>query len=355
MGPLTVLKKELLWSRRRLLSLVFVLLLLPGAFAYSSVFFQHVLPRDAPVAVVAEPGATDDDRAVVESTIDLFSDPEPYDSRESALRALERERVYAVVSVPPGIADPNTTRANVTVTTDGDMVPYREPAEALVGILQVTLDRTLEADVAVRREPLGAERTLSAYLLPTFLMMLVMTFAFTYLPHVLAREEAVLDRIRVESSLDTAVGGKLAFFALLLTVPVGVFGGAAVYLDYGVRVVAPGALAAYLLTFIALGATAAAITFLTRFTTAGRLLNVLLLFFVFGFSGLVYPAGFFSPVRRQIIRWVPTHYAMVIARGSALKGHEVGLYTEWLVGLVGFALTGLVILKLALLRYERVI
>lgn len=353
MGPLTVLRKELLWSRRRLLSLLFVLILLPGAFAYSSVFFQHVLPRDAPVAVVADPGATDDDRAVVESTMDLFSDPEPYDSRESARRALERERVYAVVSVPPGVADPNTTRANVTVTTDGDMVPYREPSQALVGILQVTLDRNLEADVEVRREPLGEERKLSAYLLPTFLMMLVMTFAFAYLPHVLAREEAVLDRIRVESSLDAAVGGKVAFFALLLAVPVGVFGGAGAYLGYGVRVLAPGALAAYLLTFLALGSVAAAVTFLTRFSTAGRLLNVLLLFFVFGFSGLVYPAGFFSPVRRQIIRRVPTHYAMVVARGSALKGHGVEQYAEWLAGLAGFALAGLVVLKLALLHYER--
>lgn len=351
----TVLRKELLWSRSRALSLLFVLILLPGAFAYTSVFFQHVLPRDAPVAVVADADTSEADREVVTSTLALFSAPEPYTSTNEARRALERERVYAVVSVPPGIADPNTTRANITVTTDGDMVPYREPSQALVGILQYTLDRNLEANVNVRRQPLDEERKLSAYLLPTFLMMLVMTFAFAYLPHVLAREEAVLDRVRVETSLNAAVGGKIIFFAAILLIPVTVFGGAAAYFGYDVQVFAPGAILAYLLTFLALGSIAAAVTFLTRFSTAGRLLNVLLLFFVFGFSGLVYPAGFFSPVRREITRLVPTHYAIVIVRGTTLKGHQAGMYAEWFLGLAVFAVGGVIALKLALVRYEQVV
>lgn len=350
---LVVLRKEALWSRRRVLSLFFVLVLLPGAFAYSSVFFQHVLPRDAPVAVVAEDGASDDDRAVVNASLDLFAQPVSYDSRATARRALARERVYAVVGVPAGIADRNTSRVNLTVTVDGDVVPYREPSEALVSILQVTLDRHLEARVDVRREALGAERELAAYLLPTFLMMLVMTFAFAYLPYVLAREEPVLDRVRVETSLDAAVGGKLAFLGVLLVVPVGVFGAAGAYFGYDARVLAPGALAAYLLTFVALGALAAAVTFATRFATAGRLLNVLLLFAAFAFSGLVYPAGFFSPLRREVVRGMPTHYAMVVVRGTTLKGHDAGYYGEWLAGLAGFALLGLVALKLALVHYER--
>lgn len=350
---LTVLRKEVLWSRRRVLSLLFVLVLLPGAFAYSSVFFQHVLPRDAPVAVVADAGASADDRAVVTSTLGLFSEPVEYESRPAARRALARERVYAVVGVPTGIADANSSRVNLTVTIDGDVVPYREPSEALVAILQFTLNRNLDARVDVRRETLGAERDLAAYLLPTFLMMLVMTFAFAYLPYVLAREEPVLDRVRVEASLDAAVGGKLAFLGLLLLVPVGVFAAAGAYLGYDARVLAPGALAAYLLTFVALGAVAAAVTFATRFATAGRLLNVLLLFAVFGFSGLVYPAGFFSPLRREVVRWTPTHYAMVVVRGTTLKGHDAGFYAGWLAGLAGFALLGLAALKLALVHYER--
>jgi ABC-2 type transport system permease protein len=349
----TILRKELLWSRHRVLALLFVLVLLPAAFAGASVFFQHVLPKDAPVAVVAGEDVDAEEYDVVAASFRLFSKPIQYDSEAAAMRDLRRESVYAVVSVPPDLGDPAVEQVNMTVTIDGDMTPYREPSQALVGVVASTMNRQLDKRVVVQREIAGEERTLSSYLLPTFLLIIVLTFAFAYLPYNLAREEAVLDRLRVETSLDTVVAGKLAFFTALLAVPLLVFHGVGLALGYGVNLLAPGAVVAYGLTFLACGAIATAVTFASGFGTTGRLCNVLLLFAFLGFSGLVYPVGFFSPLRRDIIRLVPTHYAVLTVRGTTLRSLPATEFATWLGGIALFAVAMLVPLKLSLLAYER--
>lgn len=349
----TVIRKELTWSRHRIVVLLLVLVLLPAAFAYGATFFQHVLPTDAPVAVVAGEGVTAGDREVATAALGLFSKPIAYEERDRAMADLERETVYAVVDVPPGLADRNVSRVNMTITVDGDVVPYREPSAALAGVVSRSLNANLEKRVVVDRVLHGQERRLPAYLLPTFLFVLVATFAFAYLPYDLAAEEPALDRLRVDASLEAVVVGKLLFVAALLAVPIAVFQAAALGFDYDVLVVAPGALVAYLTTFLACGAVAAAVTLATRFSTTGRLVNVLLLFCVLAFSGVVYPAGFFSPLRREVVRRVPTHYAVVLARGTALKGHGMEAYASWVAGLLALVVLALLPLLLAVREYER--
>jgi len=348
-----LLRAELLGSRRRLFTLIVVLVLVPGAVAGSSALFQNVLPRDAPVAVVGGEDVTATDRAVARDAAGLFSKPVAYDSEAAARRALERERVYAVVTAPPGLADRDVESARVEVTVDGDVTPYREPSRALAAVLEGALDRSLEKRVAVEVHTLGRERDLSSYLLPTLLFVLAAAVAFGYVPHAFTREERALDRVRVEASLPAAVGVKLAVLTALFVVPIGVFAGASVWFGYGTRLWAPAAVAAYLLTFLSLAAIATAVAFLTRFSTAGRLGNLLLAFAVLGASGVVYPAGFFSPLRRELIRLTPTHYAIVLIRGVALKGHDAARYADWLAGLTAMALLCAVPLALAIRRYER--
>lgn len=348
----TLLRKELLASKHRVAVLVVVLLVLPGAFAGATVFFQHVLPKDAPVAVVPEEGASEADREVVVAALQQFAVPRVYDDRDRAIAALRREQVYAVVSAPPGIADPNASRANVTIVIDGDMVPYREPSAALASVVRFTLNDAVAADVSVTREFLGEQRRLPSYLVPTFLMVLVLTYAFAYLPYDLAREEAVLDRLRVEASLSAALVGKLVFLGSLLVVPLLTFAVVSAALGHDGRVLAPGAVAAYLLTFVAAGSVSAAVTLLTRFDVAGRLVNVVVLFATMGFSGLVYPVGFFSPTRREVVRLVPTHYAVIVARSTTLKGADASAFGGWLAGLAGTAVVALVLLLAAVRYYE---
>jgi ABC-2 type transport system permease protein len=349
----TILRKELLWSRHRALALLFVLVLLPAAFAGASVFFQSVLPKDAPVAVVADGEVSEEEYDVVAASFRLFSEPIRYESEDQAFRDLERETVYAVVNVPPDLDDPDVDRVNMTITIDGDMTPYREPSNALVSVVATTMNRQLDKRVVVQRSVRGEERKLSSYLLPTFLMIIVLTFAFAYLPYNLAREEAVLDRLRVETSLDTVVAGKLLFFTALLAVPLLVFHGLGLAMGYDVNLLGPGAVLGFGLTFLACGAIASAVTFASGFSTTGRLANVLVLFGFLGFSGLVYPAGFFSPLRREVIRRVPTHYAMLAVRGSSLRDLPTAEFATWLGGMALFALAMLVPLKFAMLAYER--
>lgn len=348
------LGRELRWTRRRFAALLVVLIGLPAVLAAASLLFQTVIPRTAPVAVV--PGSasvTAEELDLAHKTVRVIAEPVAYDTREAAFRALDREQVYGVVVVPPGL-----TAESGSVTVDyyisGQVVPYREPSSAVASVMDRLLDRGLPADVTVTRRVVGPEPTLSEYLLPTFLFVLLGVLAFAYLPYVLASEAGALDRVRVESSLAAYLGAKLTAFTALALVPVGTFALVARLLAYEVAVLAPGGVAVLLATFLALAALSGAVTFLTRFSTAGRLLNVLVLFLVLAFSGIVYPAGFFSPARRELIRLVPTHYAVVLVRNAMLKGLPPTTYPVAVAAVAGFCLASLLLAAGSLRYYRRV-
>lgn len=346
-----LLRTQLRWGRRRIAVLLLVLVVLPGAVAASSLLFGDALPRDAPVAVVAGEDATAEDVEVVTATLGLFAHPVAHDSRAEALRALDRERVYAMVVVPGGLTDGGP--ATVDMYVDGRVVPYLEPSGAVASALGYTLDRSLDADVRVERHVRGPRIDLSAYLLPTFLFVLLGVLAFAYLPYVLAREADALDRIRVESSLEAYLAAKLLVLAGLAIVPVAVFGAVAAWLDYPVSVLGPTAVAVSLATFLAFAATSSAVTFLTGFGTAGRLTNVLVLFAVLGVSGVAYPAGFFSPVRREVVRLAPTHYAVVLLRNATLKGLGAAAYPTAAAVVAATVVGSLALAELGLIYHRR--
>ena len=350
----SLLKKELLWSRHRLVTLLFLLLLLPAFFAATTVAFGTVIPEDAPVAVVAEDeSVTDDELAVVEGGLTVFSEPRRYENAAAARDALRREQVYAVLTVPPGLFDDQTANATFTLTVDGSVVPFEEPSKAIRSIASAYLNAQFDTDVTVEREVVGESHSLSEYLLPVFLLGIVALIAFTYLPYNLAREEAVLDRLLVESSLETVVAIKIGYFAALALVPTVAFGAVAAALDYSATLFAPGAIAVLLLTFVYLAAISTSIMLLTNFGTLGRFLNVAVLLAAVTFSSVIYPAGFFSPLRREIARWIPLHYSTIITRSLTLKDASAALYGDYVLGLLGFTALTLIVLKLSIVRYER--
>ncbi len=354
MSLVALLRKEFHWSKHNLLALAFVLLLLPAFFVYASTAFQTVIPRDTPVAVVPQDETVSAaDVATVGAGLSAFADPVPADSPADAETMLRRESVYAIVQVPPDIDDPDNDDATFVLTVDGSVVPFTEPSKAIRTVMEFRLDRALDSEVTVERRVVGPDNSLPEYLVPIFLMSVVMLFAFTYVPYNLAREAAVLDRLRAESSLEAVVGAKLVYFSLLMAVPVVVFQGAAAFLGYAVDAFAPGALLALLLTFVALAAVSMTVMVLLRFSMLGRFVNVVLLLGVVGFSGLAYPVGYFSPLRKELVRMVPTHYAMIVTRSSMQKGLGPGLFADWLAGLAGFALLALLGLKLAAVYYRR--
>lgn len=345
-------RKELNWSRRQVVPLLLLLVVLPSAFAYVTTGFDDVLPVDTPVAVVPESEAvTDDDIAVGRAALAFFSDPRTYESNTSAFTALRHEQVYAVVTIPPGVRN-QSTESTVHVYVHGSMVPYHQPSEAVVSVLRSELQSVLSGSISIERHIVGTRHSLSAYLIPAFLLVLVMLLALGYLPYTLAVDQPVLDRVRVESSLEAVLGAKLLYYSALLTVPLTVFALASTYLGYAITIT-PGTVVVTVLSFLTLGAIGCAITLLTRFSTWGRLANVLILLGLFLFSGLLYPAGFFSPVRRSIVRLLPTHYATVLLRGSLLR--DVGWFSpwEWYLGLATLTLLALAALQGTIIVYDR--
>lgn len=351
----SLLGKELAWGRHRLLALVFVFVVLPANFAYGTLAFQTVLPTDAPVAVVpAGDATTHDDVVITRGAVTPFSDPVTYRSRDAAFEAMSRERVYAVVTVPANITNASEP-AVFDVYVSGSVVPYHQASKAVVGVMNIVLRDRLppEMDVRVERHVVGVERSLSQYLVPTFALVLAMLVALAYLPYNLATERAALDRLRVESSLSAVLAWKLAFFAALALVPVAVFQVFAARFGYGLSLASVGALAVYLLTFVSLGAVGLSVTLLTRFSTWGRLVNVLVMLFLLLFSGLLYPAGFFSPLRRELVRSLPTYYSVVALRGYVLRDAGTGFFASWIAGLAAVTVASLLVLRGAVAAYER--
>lgn len=356
----SLLRKEAYWTRRNALGVVLVLLIVPGFFAASSLVFAEVVPRDTPVAVAPQDAdVVGIEQRMVETGLGAYAEPRSYGSSEAAMEALERESVYAIVEVPHGLVQPGRD-VTVRFRVDGSMVLLHAPAESVRSLAEDKLDSTLPANVTLEYAPVGTEQDLSAFVLPIFLVVLVAVFALTYVPYDLAREAAVLDRVRLDASLPALVGAKLVFWTLLILVPILVFQVAVVgvdsavaTVDYDVALFAPGAILALLLTFLTLSAVATAIMLLTRFDTTGRFLNVVVLLAVLGFSGVAFPVGFFSPIRSTIVRAMPTHYATIVVRSSLLKGSSLATFADWLLGLAGVAALSLVVVGVAIVGYRR--
>lgn len=346
-----LLGRELRGGRRRFLGLLVVLVVVPGMMAYGTVVFETVLPTDTPVGVVGQTDAvTDDDIAITRAAVTFFSDPTTYDSRSAAFRALDRERVYAVVAVPANITGAGEHTFDLFV--HGSVVPYHQPSELITNVMNVYLQDATDSQVTVERHIVGDERSLAEYLLPAFMLTLTYVLALAYFPYHLVAERPVVERLRVESSLTAVVASKLLFSAALLALPVLVFAGVAAVLGYDVAAASPGVALVLGLTFLALAAFAAAVTLVTRFTALGRVLNILLLLFLFVFSGLLYPVGFFSTARRELVRLVPVHYSAVMVRGFALRDAPLAAYADWLAGLLGLVAVGLLAVRLSVTYYE---
>jgi ABC-2 type transport system permease protein len=350
----SLLGKELTWGRHKFAALFVILVALPAVFAYTTFAFQHVLPTDAPIAIAPQTAAvTSDDINIATAAVTFFSDPQAYGTQEAAMRALSRERVYAVVTVPANLTDGSLGTAHFDVYVSGSLVPYQQPAQALTSIVSYTLEETLPREVTASRHVVGTNYGLSSYLIPTFLLALVSLVALVYLPYTFDQEAAVVDRLRVETSLYAVVASKLVFFGGLLVVPLAVFEATNRYVGADLHVFTPKTALVTLLTFLLLGLVAATLMLLLGLGTWGRIANLLVLLFVMTFSGAAYPVGFFSPVRRWFVRHVPTHYSAIMSRAFVLRNDPIGLYTDWLVGLAAWVVGAAVVFAGAVELYER--
>ena len=334
-------------------ALVVLLLVLPATAGYASVTFQHVIPQEAPVAVVPADETTDDGSLeLVDAATVTFAQPVRYDSEAAAMDALHREEVYGVVTVPPGVLN-DSRESQLNLSVEGSMVLFDQPSRAMVSILNYRLQSSASTSITVERTVVGESRSLSEYLIPILLVATLTLFAFTYVPYNLASESRAIKRIRTDSSLESLVAAKLLYFTLLMLLPIVTFGLVTTALGYAVTPISVGIVVALLLSFLAMAAVAMAIMFVTRFGTTGRFFSVIVLFGLVAFGGLIYPAGFFSPIRKEIVRAVPLHYTTIIVRSEMLKDAPLQLYADYFA-LLGFTvLASLVVLEASIVLYRR--
>jgi ABC-2 type transport system permease protein len=365
-----LLRKEVHWSKRNLVVLGFLLLLVPVAFGMTSVAFQETVPENVPVATVPQnENVTESDIGNVEAILTVYTDPvrvasegDPASNREKAVRMMEREEVYAIVEVPPNVDDAGPdTNETFSFVIDGNIAPLQDALPFIEDLVQGELadgseslggEFNFETEI-IGTDRLGEERSLAEFLFPTFMMAMLIFFAFTYVPYSLARDGSVLDRLRVETSIESLVAAKLVFLTALMVVPLLMFGGLASYLEYDIGALSPLPLALMLLTFSSLASIAMAVMVASRFGGTGQFVNLLLMLGVLGVSAIDFPRGVVSATRPGIAELLPTHWGMVATRSLMLKDVPVGMYTDMILSLVGLQVLGLIALKGSIVYYRR--
>jgi len=321
---------------------------------YGTTVFGDVLPTDTQIAVAPESNdVTDDDISIARASVTLFSDPQTYTNTEDAKTALEREEVYAVVEVPPDITGDSDTTKTFTVYIDGTIVPFKEPSELMVNLLNIYLDNNLDQSITVEREIIGDEKTLSEYLVPVGLLFTIMMFAFAYLPYHMMKEKQVLDRVRITSSITQLLIAKFAVFSLLLLIPLLVIHAFSTWAGYILTPISLPIIGLTILTTVYLCAISLSIMFLTNFSVAGQFTNISLLVGHIALAGLIYPAGFFSATHREIVRMVPLHYSGIIIRSEMLKDIPITVFTDWIMYLTVFTIGTLIMLYASITYYKR--
>ena len=353
MGVLALLRKEAITLRRNL-GLFFVLLVLvPGALAVGTSVYQQTIPQDIPVAVApADSATTESDMRLVRGAVSFFATPVEYDSRAAAVEAMEREEVYMAFVVPPDLTDEDA-EVTVTVVTDAANAPLSDPAELAFETLERQFDSAFPATVTLEEESVGTERTLSEFMLPAALFALVVLYALVYLPYQVREERRVMDRLRTETRLELVVANKLLFYGVLVVVPAATVSAAARYYGYGFDALGVETLAVLGLSFLYMAAAGLAVLFFMRLRQAAVFVNLGLAVGVLTLSGLIYPVGFYSAVRKQLSRALPTHYSLVTLRGTLLRGHSLSFHEEHLTWLAVTTLAALLFLAVAIRHYER--
>lgn len=353
MDPLALLRKEALTVRRNLGLFLLILVLVPAGLAVGTSVYQQTIPEDIPVAVAPATETTgEEDLQLVRGGVQFFATPVEYEDRAAVERALQREEVYVGFLVPPDLTEEG---ANVTVTvlTDQTNAPLSDPAELALGILERQFDQGMPAAVAFAHVRLGEERTLSEFLLPSVLYGLVVLYALVYLPYQVREERRVLDRLRTETRVELVVASKLLFYGALVVVPAATITAAARYYGYEVVALAPETLSVLFLTFLFLASTGLAVVFALRLRQSAVFVNIGLTVGVLSLSGVMYPLGFYSELRKIVATSLPPHDALVLVRSTMLRDAPLSLYTGHLAWLVGATLLAVGALALAIRHYER--
>lgn len=339
---------EVRGARRNLVVLVVGFVLLPGLLMVGTIGFDQTLPEDVPIGVApASSATTTDDLTVARGGVAVLGTPREYESREAAIRALDREEVYLVVVVPADVLG-DSDEAVVEMISHGSTVPLADATGFLVAFLQNQLRNIGSTSITIDHHQRGSTYTLSEYLVPVGTTLFVLVLGLLYVPYNIRSDRQVLDRIRHQSHLEVYIGAKLLFYTALMGLVLGAIAIANLSLGYRIHPLSPATMVATGLLFLSTAAIASGIVFLTRLARVGLFVNLAVLIGIIGFGALLYPVGFFSPLRMEIARLLPPHYLAIILRGHLLRGDPMTLYADWYrqlivytIGMLGFCWIGI--------------
>ncbi len=346
-------KKEWFQFRRNIGVVLVVLVLLPGAAAVGTAAFQQTIPEDVPIGIAAqEDTVAEEDMTMIQAGTALYASPSRYESREAAVTALEREDVYLVLLVPDGTFEEGED-VNVTLISDQRLSPFREASNYTASVLDYQLDERLPADVTVTHERIGIQHSLSEYLVPTALMLMLVLYSFVYLPFELYREREVFERVELQSRIETAVLAKIAFHSVLLVVPLTVFQLVSLHAGYRLSHFNPYTIAVIAVTFVYLTSISGLLMFASKLRRTGLYLNIGAMVGTLALSSFVFPVGFFSTIRKTIALSLPTYHSMVMIRSTMMKGVSLTLFSPRFELLVVFTVVTGVLLRSSIAYYRR--
>lgn len=324
------------YGARRKIAVVFIgFALLPALFMMGTVGFDKTLPEDIPVGIApADEATTEDDLTLTQGGVALLGTPVQYDTETEAIRSLDREEVYLVVLVPPDLTDESTT-AEFQIHSHGSAVPLSDATGLLVSFLNFELSTLLPGDVELTHEQRGTEYTLSEYLIPSFVTLFTMAIALLYIPYDIMSNTQVIHRVRHQSRLEWFIGAKILFYTAMMFTMLAAFAVVNRSLSYQIDPLRLEVATAVGLLFVSTAAIGTGVLFLSKMNRTALFVNFGLLIGTVGAGSLLYPVGFFSPIRMEVARLLPVHYLNIIIRGHIMRGDNFELYADWyrLIGL----------------------
>lgn len=346
------LRKETFWARRKIGVLLLVLLLIPAFFFQITHSFEKTVPTSMPVTLIPrDDNVSIDDMRMIKNVVEPFVEPKISDSQKEAIDSLLRERNYAVLEVPPGLTKSLENAHVFRIYLDGGMVPVQKSSEYLYKVMSIYLQE-LPINIRLELRTVGNEKTISEYLTPSFLLLVIVFLGLFYIPHTLMEDKEVLDRVRSDASLGSMIIGKLAFHIPLIFIPVLVFRLLSGWFGASLQILTWGTAFFYTVTFVYFACLGVSVTFFFNCKIWGRVFNLLLGFFFITFSSFFYPTGFFGSQIQNLFRHLPTSYSVIGVRGLTLKSLRFSVFLDWAFILLLFTLFTFFLLWTSIRYYE---
>ncbi|MEM3400257.1 MAG: ABC transporter permease [Candidatus Micrarchaeia archaeon] len=320
-------------SAKRSVVFLSLLILIPITFGVLFGTFKQIVPKSAPSAVVSV-GGNEEDVRFASAVVSLFSNVRI--ENEISEAKLYREELYFIVGVSEGISK---GAGNVTIYIDNAMSPVYELSTYAVEIIMYELTTHFSHVPKIYVKGFGTPVLPNQFFTPGIILLFAIITGLLIVPFTTRKDWLVYSRLTTIASPIHIVISKMVFaFAIVLIQTILLllteyfFGLPLIKID-GTFLIT------LFITCVYLSLTGLLVSFLSRFSIAGQVLNVLLAGFLLVFSGLFYPVGFlprlpvFGDILQTIPKFMPTYYSAILMRSFAIREAPLAIFYDY-VGII---------------------